>query len=98
MNNKNLSINRYDIVINTVKSDDNYTASVEIIFNIDEQTKEIELDSKGLKIIKCDFYSESHENQPSLNFKSKNNKLVINSSSKFEKKKMQNLELNLKGR
>ncbi len=60
MNNKNLSINRYDIVINTVKSDDNYTASVEIIFNIDEQTKEIELDSKELKIIKCDFYSESH--------------------------------------
>ena len=98
MNNKNLSINRYDIVINTVKSDDNYTASVEIIFNIDEQTKEIELDSKGLKIIKCDFYSESHENQPSLNFKSKNNKLVINSSSKFEKEENVKLRIEFEGK
>ena len=98
MNNKNLSINRYDIVINTVKSDDNYTASVEIIFNIDEQTKEIELDSKELKIIKCDFYSESHENQPSLNFKSKNNKLVINSSSKFEKEENVKLRIEFEGK
>ena len=98
MNNKNLSINRYDIVINTVKSDDKYTASVEIIFNIDEQTKEIELDSKGLKIIKCDFYSESHENQPSLNFKSKNNKLVINSSSKFEKEENVKLRIEFEGK
>ncbi len=98
MNNKNLSINRYDIVINTVKSDDNYTASVEIIFNIDEQTKEIELDSKGLKIIKCDFYSESHENQLSLNFKSKNNKLVINSSSKFEKEENVKLRIEFEGK
>ena len=98
MNNKNLSINKYDIVINTVKSDDTYTASVEIIFNIDEQTKEIELDSKGLKIIKCDFYSESHENQPSLNFKSKNNKLVINSYSKFEKDKNAKLRIEFEGK
>ena len=98
MNNKKLSINRYDIVINTVKSDDNYTASVEIIFNIDEQTKEIELDSKELKIIKCDFYSESHENQPSLNFKSKNNKLVINSSSKFEKEENVKLRIEFEGK
>ena len=98
MNNKNLSINKYDIVINTVKSDDTYTASVEIIFNIDEQTKEIELDSKGLKIIKCDFYSESHENQLSLNFKSKNNKLVINSSSKFEKEENTKLRIEFKGK
>ena len=98
MNNKNLSINKYDIVINTVKSDDTYTASVEIIFNIDEQTKEIELDSKGLKIIKCDFYSESHENQPSLNFKTKNNKLVINSYSKFEKDKNAKLRIEFEGK
>ena len=98
MNNKNLSINKYNIVINTVKSDDTYTASVEIIFNIDEQTKEIELDSKGLKIIKCDFYSESHENQPSLNFKSKNNKLVINSYSKFEKDKNAKLRIEFEGK
>ena len=98
MNNKNLSINRYDIVINTVKSDDNYTASVEIIFNIDEQTKEIELDSKRLKIIKCDFYSESHENQLSLNFKSKNNKLVINSSSRFEKEENAKLRIEFEGK
>ena len=98
MNNKNLSINKYDIVINTVKSDDTYTASVEIIFNIDEQTKEIELDSKGLKIIKCDFYSESHENQPSLNFKTKNNKLVINSCSKFEKDKNAKLKIEFEGK
>ena len=98
MNNKNLSINRYDIVINTVKSDDNYTASVEIIFNIDEQTKEIALDSRGLKIIKCDFYSESHENQLSLNFKSKNNKLVINSSSKFEKEENVKLRIEFEGK
>ena len=98
MNNKNLSINKYDIVINTVKSDDTYTASVEIIFNIDEQTKEIELDSKGLKIIKCDFYSESHENQPSLNFKTKNNKLVINSCSKFEKDKNAKLRIEFEGK
>ena len=98
MNNKNLSINKYNIVINTVKSDDTYIASVEIIFNIDEQTKEIELDSKGLKIIKCDFYSESHENQPSLNFKSKNNKLVINSYSKFEKDKNAKLRIEFEGK
>ena len=98
MNNKNLSINKYDIVINTVKSDDTYTASVEIIFNIDEQTKEIELDSKGLKIIKCDFYSESHENQPSLNFKTKNNKLVINSYSKFEIDKNAKLRIEFEGK
>ncbi len=98
MKNKNLSINRYDIVINTVKSDDKYTASVEIIFNIDEQTKEIELDSKGLKIIKCNFYSESHENQLSLNFKSKNNKLVINSSSKFEKEENAKLRIEFEGK
>ena len=98
MNNKNLSINKYNIIINTVKNDEQYTASVEMIFNIDNQIKVIELDSKELKIIKCDFYSELYENQLNLNFKSKNNKLIINSSSKFEKENNVRIKIDFEGK
>ena len=81
MTHNELSVENYNILLDTTKENLSYSGSVEINLNIHKKLNEVLLDSKGLNIHRCYIYDNKSKQYEIINHEISDSKLSIKYNS-----------------